>query len=133
MLYNKTKEILQKWESKKDELQINEILNDLENMIFDENESDIKNAQTLKYNHDYLEKIKDCYRFIEDYITEKDVKFLCGLAKVISKNRYWTYVLYDTDFRYKKVILEQNGENLYLKLVEFWSDLMILFMIMEKQ
>ena len=52
MLYNKTKEILQKWESKKDELQINEILNDMENMIFDENESDIKNAQTLKYSHD---------------------------------------------------------------------------------
>ena len=89
MLYNKTKEILQKWESKKDELQINEILNDLENMIFDENESDIKNAQTLKYNHDYLKKIKECYRFIEDYITEKDIKFLLRLAKVISKNRYW--------------------------------------------
>ena len=60
MLYNKTKEILQKWESKKDELQINEILNDMENMIFDENESDIKNAQTLKYSHDYLKKIKEC-------------------------------------------------------------------------
>lgn len=121
MLY-KIYEILQKWESKKGQLQINEILNDMENMISDENESDIKNAQTLKYNNDYFGKIKECYRFIEDYITEKDVKFLCGLAKVISKNRYWTYVLYDTDFRYKKVILEQNGENLYLKLVEFWSE-----------
>lgn len=91
MLY-KIYEILQKWESKKGQLQINEILNDMENMISDENESDIKNAQTLKYNNDYFGKIKECYRFIEDYITEKDVEFLNRLAKVILKNRYWTYV-----------------------------------------
>lgn len=50
-------------------------------MIFDENESDIKNAQTLKYNHDYLEKIKDCYRFIEDYITEKMLSFYVDWQK----------------------------------------------------
>ena len=124
MLY-KIYEILQKWESKKGQLQINEILNDMENMISDENESDIKNAQTLKYNNDYFGKIKECYRFIEDYITEKDVEFLNRLAKVILKNRYWTYVLYDTEFRYKKVILEKNGENLYLNYICLFDYLFI--------
>ncbi|MGN0350615.1 MAG: AAA family ATPase [Roseburia sp.] len=122
MGYKYVEGMLQGWKAKKN-LTIPIVIQNIKNIISleDNLKSNRSPRQQRDYEDKYLSQIKECYAFIAKKFSLIKLDQLSELAGAIAESKFWTYALYDSDFRQRDELLEINGDKLYLLLADFWE------------
>ena len=121
MAYKSIDGLLQGWSAKKT-LRISKVIDDIRNIIKLESNLKADKAVVQQENEDsYLIKIEKCYVLIEKRIASINHDKIKLLAEVIAGSKFWTYVLYVRDSKYKAEILSANENNLFYALSDFWA------------